>query len=85
MPREAARIFLRVTDVRVERLQEISQKDIYAEGMPQIAMCNEATAILWYKTVWDRQYAIRGYGWDTNPRVWVYGFERIIKEELEAL
>lgn len=45
MPREAARIWLRVTDVRVERLQEITMQDIRREGnVPSCAMCsfNEA-------------------------------------------
>lgn len=77
MPREAARIFLRVTNVRVERLSEITEEDAIAEGirigiggMPYFS-CREAFAALW-----NSLNAKRGYGWDSNPWVWVISFER---------
>ena len=86
MPREAARIFLRVTNVRVERVQEITVDDCRLEGCccsdclqtgPHSPDCKCDT--LFYNT-WNDINAKRGYGWDTNPWVWVYEFETFNKE-----
>lgn len=78
MPKEAARIWLDVTDVRVERLSEITEEDAIAEGirigiggMPYFS-CREAFAALW-----NSLNAKRGFGWEQNPWVWVISFERI--------
>ncbi len=88
MPREAARLFLRVTDVRVERLQDISDKDLIREGeAPYIhvdgSFNREATKTsylgTWNSTIKPADRA--HYGWDANPWVWVISFERISKEE----
>lgn len=78
MPREAARIFLRVTDVRVERLQDIDDDGVVAEGMEIGAPFDE----LWDTTIKPKDRAL--YGWDANPWVWVIEFERISKEEAYA-
>lgn len=75
MPREAARIFLRVTDVRVERLQDITDDDIVAEGLEIGCYFDE----LWDKTIKPADLTL--YGWVANPWVWVIEFERISKEE----
>lgn len=95
MPRKAARIFLRVTNVRVERLQSISRDDTVAEGAPcrvrlhggycgngGLCDCSEYQrefAELWDSTVKPLDRAI--YGWAANPWVWVIEFERISREE----
>jgi hypothetical protein len=78
MPKAAARIFLRVTDVRAERLQDITEEDAIAEGVrigiggePYFS-CRDA-----YLALWDSQYAKRGYPWGSNPWVYVYKFERV--------
>lgn len=81
MPREAARLFLRVTDVRIERLHDISAADALAEGMAGkyiigSSLCPEIEK---YRELWDHLNAKRGYGWDINPWVWVYEFERCEK------
>lgn len=75
MPKDAARIFLRVTNVRVERLQDITDDDISAEGLEIGCYFDE----LWNGTIKpaDRDK----YGWAANPWVWVIDFERISKEE----
>lgn len=76
MPRTAARIFLKVTDVRVERIQDITKDDIKAEGI-QLGADNGA----WngwhdrFQSLWEK---INGPGsWHNNPWVWVIEFERI--------
>lgn len=73
MPREAARIFLRVTDVRVERLQEIDDGGVVAEGLEIGCYFDE----LWNRTIKPNDRPL--YGWEANPWVWVIEFERISK------
>lgn len=90
MPREAARIFLRVTDVRSERLNDITDAQAKAEGvsMPLPAQKDPeyaeyiggyygAFADLWDSTIKPKD--IPTYGWDANPWVWVIEFERCEK------
>ncbi len=82
MPREAARIFLRVTDVRVERLQEITFKQALKEG------CNDySSTALGFFYVWDSTLKAKDrilYGWEANPWVWVIEFERVSREEADC-
>ena len=77
MPREAARLFLRVTDVRVERLQNISAEDCEAEGYFETAPI-EPRPRSWFSEVWNARNAKRGYGWDSNP--WVRGHRVCCRE-----
>ena len=83
MPRWASRITLEITDVRVERVQEIAIDDIYAEGCPPISCGDEDASELyeWFSGLWDDINAKRGYGWDANPRVWVID---VLIREIEA-
>ncbi len=88
-PRWAARTFLRVTDVRAQRLQEISEDDAAAEGARRefevsigefvhSRKWNAETASthkLGFKHIWDSINATRGYGWASNPWVWAISFE----------
>jgi hypothetical protein len=79
MPREAARIFLQVTNVRVERLQDITEEDAIAEGMSK-TLVDGVTFISAkgkFHALWDTLYAKCGYSWENNPWVWVYEFMRI--------
>lgn len=90
MPKKYCRLWLRVTDVRVERLQEISEKDAEAEGFsyqPGIGYRAEGVSTLLdsltynnarspFRALWDSLNAKKGHGWDTNPWVWVISFER---------
>jgi hypothetical protein len=86
MPREAARIFLEVKDVRVERLREITPEDKKKEGFSDChraypcAERNECGLPCFMKG-WDGLNAKRGYGWAENPYVYVYEFMRL---DLEA-
>lgn len=86
MPREAARIFLRVTDIRVERLQNMHLIDCEKEGV-QLNCIEESNLVtlgvrarkrfadVWNSTIKPADMPI--YGWDANPWVWVIEFERI--------
>ncbi|MCZ2075333.1 MAG: hypothetical protein LC130_10090 [Bryobacterales bacterium] len=73
MPRWASRTTLEITDVRVERVQDISEEDAWAEGVRP----ESGFAIAAYTKLWDKINAKRGYGWDLNPWVWVLEFKRL--------
>ncbi len=75
MPREAARIFLRVTDVRVERLQDMPPYGIAFEGFRK----QKDFIALWDSTIKPADRVL--YGWAANPWVWVIEFEKISREE----
>lgn len=84
MPREAARLFLRVTDVRVERLQDINTEDIKAEGITVPHGFPPVTPYSRFADLWDstiKLAEIDRYGWNANPWVWVYTFKRCGKED----
>ena len=78
MPKEAARIWLKITDVRVERLQDITEEQAKTEG----AVDNTARED--FINIWDstiKKSDLDRYGWDENPWVWVIEFERCEKPE----
>ena len=77
MPREAARIFLRVTNVRVERVQDITAHDAIREGMESEIPFDTVDE---FKELWNNLNAKRGYSWESNPWVWVIDFERLGEE-----
>jgi hypothetical protein len=86
MPKEAARIWLKVTDVRVERLQEITSEQIGREGVeveyPHVLNGEEkryAFSTLWNSTI--KKSDLDRYGWNASPWVWVIKFERCEKPE----
>lgn len=82
MPKEAARIFLRVTDVRVERLNNANYFDCLAEGIPYRQY--EKDIIHDFQVLWDstiKPCDIQKYGCEANPYVWVIEFERCDKKE----
>jgi hypothetical protein len=95
MPREAARLFLRVTGVRAERLQDITNAGALAEGCDGRGLgpssgCDGSLSVAPYdfsvekfETVWDstvKRSDIDRYGWAANPWVWAISFERCEKE-----
>ena len=88
MPKAAARIWLKVTDVRVERLQDIDGQEVLKEGInshvhPKADYFNmnqrEAFEELWNFIL--KKADQDSYGWDANPWVWVIEFERCDKPE----
>lgn len=92
MPKKYARIFLKVTNVRVERLKDISDDDCIKEGIKRKI---DGSGKSWYSTSIDKEAeydsqitpfrllwnstAENGYKWEDNPYVFVYEFERIEK------
>ena len=88
MPKEAARIWLKVTDVRVERLQDITAEQILKEGIgltqdmiesvkEMKEHCDIPFAATWNHTL--KKSDLDRYGWAANPWVWVIEFERCEK------
>ena len=88
MPKEAARIWLKVTNVRVERLQEITRLSVQKEGIEvdpkecagKFDFITEL--FLLFQELWDstiKKSDLDYYGWDANPYVWVIEFERYEK------
>jgi hypothetical protein len=79
MPRWASRITLEVTDVRVERVQDISEDDARAEGCESgLAMTEGGSTRTWkFACLWNSINAKRGYGWDVNPWVWSISFRKV--------
>lgn len=90
MPRWASRITLEVTDIRVERLQDISDEDAIAEGMQRSRAnywCGAQhrahafprqmkSAKAAYADLWDSAYA-KTAPWENNPWVWRVEFRRV--------
>ena len=92
MPKEAARIWLKVTDVRVERLQEMDWREALDEGVNTQFPRDKETGEyifdenpiddfidLWNSTI--KKSDLDRYGWNANPWVWVIEFERCEKPE----
>lgn len=91
MPKQAARIWLRVMDVRVERLQDVTEDGAKAEGAidnrgfihspeneyDRIHTARDHFIKIWNSTI--KKSDIDRYGWDANPYVWVISFERCEK------
>ena len=84
MPKEAARIFLKVTDVRVERLQDMDCEDAMKEGIDPRLCVNLAHTIVKFHKLWNstiKKSDLDRYGWDANPYVWVIKFKKCEKPE----
>lgn len=79
MPRAAARLFLKVKNIRVERLQDITEEDAQKEmsfdSMYDLCAGFTGKYKIAFEILWDSIYSAKGYGWDENPFVWVVEFE----------
>ena len=86
MFRFMTRIFRKITNIRVERVQDITLEDVIKEGIEdankcvykddRVFKCNHHDILNKFKELWDSINAKRGYGWDKNPWVWVIGFKK---------
>lgn len=88
MPRWASRITLEITDVRVERLQDISEADAVAEGCkpirPELVQDGlivrpGRSAVEEFRLVWEQIHG--GGSWEKNPWVWVIEFKKLEQQE----
>ncbi|MDI7855118.1 hypothetical protein [Vibrio parahaemolyticus] len=90
MPKAASRITLKVADVRIERVQEITEEQAVLEGMPTDEECQRKAIesglswyqkpVTWFKNLWDGLYN----NWSDNPYVWVIEFEVVNKNVSEV-
>jgi hypothetical protein len=85
MPKRVSRLTLEMTDIGIERLQDISEEDAKAEGCAAYGpgLCTENpddytgcySAKTNFKDLWDEINAKRGYSWNSNPWVWRVEFK----------
>lgn len=92
-PRKASRLFLEITNIKAERLQQISQEDAKAEGIPRAphrpSSCGKKMHadrsiirdcyICAFRILWNRINGSSGKHWENNPWVWVISFKKISK------
>lgn len=87
MPKEAARIFLKITDIKVEHIQDISDEEAKAEGANfdingpgynvGVSEKLSRSPVQRFRELWDDTVTRGKYIWDNNPYVWVIHFERL--------
>jgi len=80
--KEMARIFLKITDVRVERLEDMILDDIEKEGFDSKDYMYDMAldlALDWWENLWNKT-AKHGFKWDDNPYVFIYEFERVNRD-----
>jgi len=75
MPKWAARTWLRVTDVRIERVQDIIEEDAFAEGITDGDWLGDPVGR--FAEIWNSIYGKKGLGWSVNPWCWVTSYEVI--------
>ena len=88
IPRWASRITLEIVDVRIERVQEITEEEARKEGIIDGGCINcgrnepcgcpspKPDARDGFANLWEKMYAKKGFGWYDNPWVWVIDFEK---------
>jgi hypothetical protein len=84
-------LILEITDVRIERVQDITAQDAFSEGiaiyegnrlsLPEEGKLIEKMYLDQFQKLWNRIYAAKGFGWDVNPYVWVHTF-KVLQREL---
>lgn len=79
MPRCFSRISLLITDVRVQRIQDISERDAFAEGIEpgEHHEDSDIGPIDHFMGLWDSINAKRGFNWDSNPWTWAITFKKL--------
>lgn len=78
MPKKACRLKLKIKNIGVERIQDISFEDVLAEGVKeQTCPKPQFYTKMWFAHLWDKINKKRGFGWDKNPFVWKIEFEKL--------
>lgn len=92
MPRAASRITLKIVSVRVERLKDMFAADCVREGIPleshkcgceicsntsNLCPATQSGLMTAFQELWDSINQKSGFGWDSNPWVWIVAFQRI--------
>lgn len=82
LPKSISRIALDLLQVRVERLNEITEEDAIAEGVDYISVADVPRQATWsrrtdFAHLWDKINSKRGYPWKSNPFVWVLTFRKV--------
>ena len=89
MPRWASRITLKITDIRVQRVREITEEEARKEGIidggcvncgnPEPCHCErpEPSPVDAFVNIWDSIYGEKGFGWEANPWVWAITFKKV--------
>lgn len=77
MPKELSRIHLKVVDVDLKPIQDMTKEEIYAEGIEPATDDTESSVKNSFKKLWDSTLSknTTKYSYDNNPLVWVYKFE----------
>lgn len=74
-----ARLWLEITGIRVERVQDISEEDAVKEGIDRKLL--PCSPYEWFANLWDSINAKRNYGWEVNLPVWVIEFRKVKNDE----
>ncbi len=78
MPRSLSRITLEITDINVERVQDITEEEVIKEGVVDPIMGTYGlNPITIFSDLWETLYARRGSSWKENPWVWAITFRRV--------
>lgn len=85
MPRWASRVSLYITGVRVQRIQDISEEDAWAECPSDCMGPLDIDGRLLYRDLWDSTNSRRVHTWESNPWVWVITFEPIDTTSLNGI
>ncbi len=80
MFRKYSRITLEITEIKVERVQDMDRAAAFLEGCPQSVGGPDGdmlAAHIWFVNLWDSINKRRGFGWESNPWVWVVKFKEL--------
>lgn len=72
MPKKYARLFIKITKIKVEYLKDIDDDDISKEGFNNFETMSKG---VWFKNIWDSTTKNKAYKWEAKPFVFVYEFE----------
>ena len=78
IPRRFSRYTLEITNIRVERIGNITLNDIQAEGCPEQLLDKYPSPEAWFIAKWDKRNTEWQYTWEQNPYVWVLEFKRVV-------